>query len=725
MFSSSIFGYSSKDLLAIRALFERYPKLFRERRWVPLTLLVVMLLPRGLAGELKRKHPVTLDDLLGLKGGGLVLNLSPDGHTLAYSYGGELWLLSTEGRGKPQKLGAGRLPVWSPDGEKLAYYCDRFGSTQLWVFDTRVHRSAQLTSLSKGINPDPSARMLGFFTGAFRMSWSPDGARIVFASRAHSQQVRSAEKALEPWIRRDRGGPLVLTDDTPADWTLRGVFAHGFGAGSWKNGRVSYNSTSPEPLPEVNQLFIVNLRTRMVQQLTEDDRIYFDPQWAPNGRYIICSSSDGPSAGAANVPGTALYRIEVANGEKKLIVKGADDAFMPSWSPDGEFVAYWGGRHFGVEHVIIIGADGSSPKVLAPTDRWVQEFRWMPDGKSIALDYRDGVTTSVAEVDVETNQVHVLSGPEMAYRNGLTVSQSGSVAWQESGAATVGLVRMVRAGEGIAQVILDLNPQIKTWELGDQQVVRWKNSRGEDLQGILIKPVGYRESDRYPMIVDAYPMQPNSFKGAMSGNQALAARGYAVFWPDAPAPHVWMNGFQSEAYSRSAQGPRGWEVTFDDVISGVNELIARGIADPNRMCLYGFSNGGGIVDDLITRTNRFRCAISVGAAVSDWLRPVLLDTDSKFQEFEGADDPWTDPAPYVELSAIFRLKNVETPLLLADGDEDSDFLLNTIEMYNGMRHFGKSVTLLRYPGQEHGFTGAALRDFWSRENAFFDRYLKP
>jgi dipeptidyl aminopeptidase/acylaminoacyl peptidase len=74
---------------------------------------------------------------------------------------------------------------------------------------------------------------------------------------------------------------------------------------------------------------------------------------------------------------------------------------------------------------------------------------------------------------------------------------------------------------------------------------------------------------------------------------------------------------------------------------------------------------------------------------------------------------------------VFRLQNVTTPMLLADGDEDDDFLLNTIEMYNGLRHLGKDVTLLRYPGQQHGFTGAALEDFWSRAIAFFDRYLTP
>ena len=84
-----------------------------------------------------------------------------------------------------------------------------------------------------------------------------------------------------------------------------------------------------------------------------------------------------------------------------------------------------------------------------------------------------------------------------------------------------------------------------------------------------------------------------------------------------------------------------------------------------------------------------------------------------------------DPKAYAELSAVFQLNKAKTPMLLADGDDDGDFLLDTIEMYNGLRSEGVDVTLLRYPDQGHGFTGPAMTDFWRREMAFFDRYLKP
>lgn len=159
---------------------------------------------------------------------------------------------------------------------------------------------------------------------------------------------------------------------------------------------------------------------------------------------------------------------------------------------------------------------------------------------------------------------------------------------------------------------MDLNPQLRDWTLGAQEVVRWKNRRGDALEGILIKPVGFQAGQKYPLIVDGYPSQPNGFKASqMMGNQLWASKGYAVFWPNPRAPHTWMDPYRGEAAAHAGKGPQGWDVTVDDVLSGVDELIRRGIADGDRMGLYGFSNGGGVVNYLVTRTDRFKCAVSV------------------------------------------------------------------------------------------------------------------
>src|SRR5258708_26823107 len=111
----------------------------------------------------------------------------------------------------------------------------------------------------------------------------------------------------------------------------------------------------------------------------------------------------------------------------------------------------------------------------------------------------------------------------------------------------------------------------------------------------------------------------------MTSNFAWSSSGCVVFRPSPRAPHVWMNPWKAQMSSTVAKGAGGWDLTVDDVLSGTNELIRRGIVDRNRMCLYGWSNGGGVVDFLVTRTTTFVCAVSVPPALSDWLRPLLLN----------------------------------------------------------------------------------------------------
>jgi dipeptidyl aminopeptidase/acylaminoacyl peptidase len=171
---------------------------------------------------------------------------------------------------------------------------------------------------------------------------------------------------------------------------------------------------------------------------------------------------------------------------------------------------------------------------------------------------------------------------------------------------------------------------------------------------------------------------------------------------------------------------QGIAVAVDGVLSGVDELIRLGIVDQDRMCLYGFSNGGAMVNQLVTRTNRFKCAISVAAALSaDWSSNFFMETLSNFAPEIAGGTPWEELQVYMDLSAIYHLDKVATPILLADGDDDGPCLIGSIEMYNGLRWLGKDVTFLRYPGQAHGFTGTAMEDFWNRENTFLDKYLNP
>jgi dipeptidyl aminopeptidase/acylaminoacyl peptidase len=645
------------------------------------------------------------------------LQVSPNGRRIAYVMAGQVWIGDARPGSNPRAIAKGTVPTWSADSERLAFYSTQSGSQQLWITEANSGKAAQLTNLSGGISPDPRTRQSGSVTDILRVSWSPDSQKLVFASRVESATAK-AFTATPEWQPGDAatGRPLVLTNTTPAAWTLNGVFTSAFGKPMESDGKAVL------PKVMVNQLFIADLAAKAVRQLTTDDSIYFGADWSPDGKTIVCSSSEGrdPWTGPLN-----LYTIDPATGAKKPLTTGAGDKRMPKWSPDGKWIAYTGGEHFQKGSVFVIpSTGGSGTNAGATVHRFIVGFDWLPDSKSLAVMTWDAVDWPILRVSTGDGSVEKLTSGA-AMRQTWSVARDGTIVWAHNDGSRLGQVLSRSATDGRLSEVFDANPQIRDWTLGEQEVVEWKNSRGEMLQGVLLKPVGYQPGARYPLIVDGYNSQPNGFKAStMMGNQLWAAKGYAVFWPAARAPHTWMDAYREQAFDEAAQGPKGIDVLVDDVMSGVDEVIRRGVADPNRMGLHGFSNGGGVVGYLVTRTDRFRCAAWVAGVYPDWILPALIQTDSSLSQFEGGANVWEDPDTYLKLSAVYHLKNVTTPMLLAAGDDDGFFFLGALELYNSLRWLKKDVTLLRYAGQGHGFFGPALKDFTTRELAFFDRYLK-
>jgi dipeptidyl aminopeptidase/acylaminoacyl peptidase len=680
------------------------------------------------------KHEISLDDLLTLKEGTYPQQLSPDGGLLAYWQDGYIWIVATQQGSVPRRVTKGYLPNWSPDGKRFAYYSDAPGNFQICIFNIETSRPEQITHLAHGIDPDPLTGALnGSVVTALHTSWSPDGTKLAFSSQVSAPTATVSGQTKEKTKPRvsNKGEPLVLTKTTPAEWTLSGVFAKAFptvGYGAfWEQPVLTGNAeVDAPPEQKFNQLFVVDVSSKEATQLTHDNSVYAYPEWSRDGKRILCVSREGRDW---TDPITNLYVVDVITGQKVTVTSDSSTSKgAPSWSPDGKYIAYENRKTSGgyAKVFMVRSGGGHAVEVTSHLDRYVLEYVWSPESKSIIIGYVDAPSfLSIARVGIEEQHVQPIGDQNSAGREFITISSTGSLAWQQSDPLHPWIICMLPAG-GTTFVLVDFNPQAKNWQFAHEEVLHYKNTRAEDLEGILIKPADYQPGRRYPTIVDAYPIKMNEFKGwPMKGNQAWAARGYAVFMPISRAP----NGIflKSERFSKAAQGgPRGWDVTVDDIMSGVDEVIRLGVADPDRMGLYGFSNGGGVVNYLVTRTHRFKCAVSVAPGLSDWIRPVLMHTG--FGQLYGVMMNgkllWDEPSAYVEMSAVFRVDRVKTPMLLAVGDEDGEFLLDQIEMFNGLRQFGQEVTLLRYPDQGHGFSGAALKDFWDRENAFFDEHLK-
>jgi len=683
------------------------------------------------------QHLVTFDDLISaeVKHIDWQMDISPNSKTIAYSLQGEdtLWLVDRN-TVVPRALGQGFMPRWSPDGKQLAFYSSRGGSLQLWLLNVENGTTSQLTVLEAGINPDPVTHFTGWIRDSFRYSWSPDGSKIAFASQVSSPAQSTEQSLHQTPSNRVIGGttnaiqdgePTILTAASSSTSALLGIFRTGATLGShYVNGKMELRNGAASNL--TNQIYIVDIKTRALEQLTKDGWGYFNPEWSPNGRWIAMGTTEGRPMVGYGPDAANLCAFNPKTGVKVMLTGGPGVKRIPQWSPDGKWIAYRGGKKFGLDSIFLIPASGGKAvNVTAHLDRDVQEFSWAADSSSFFVSYRDGITVFIGRVSISSGEVQRLTEP-YAYCFPFVASRAGVLVWVQSDSSSSGVIHVLDPHDHEPHILLDVNPELKQWALGKQEVIEWRNSRGEEMQGILIKPVGYEKGKTYPLIVDPYPGPTGMLKlDPMLGNQAFASKGYAVFFPGERTAHTWPNPVKGEAFNEATRGGSGVDIMMDDLMTGIDALVRHGIVDPERMCLYGFSNGGGAANLIVTKTSRFRCVVSASGVLNDWSLAFFLSEDETIPELLGGRTPWGDPQTYVALSPIYHLSKVSTPLLLAVGDNEGGILqLYTIELYKGLRYLGRDVTLLRYPGQGHGFEGAALRDYWQRVNDFFDSHLK-
>ncbi len=712
------------------------------RRGVPsgAVLGAIALMGFGVAGERAellahsasrdRSHPVSLADLVGLRWVRRGLALAPDGTLLAYVSGGErvadsVWVTGTKPGSVPRALGPGKMPRWAPEGRRLAFYSARTGSLQLWLYDADVGSVRVVTRMPAGINP--SAPLSGHIDEPLTYTWSGDGAQIAFTSEVAIPDPEQGKQAsIELPVRI--GAPAVFDRNAPLDAAMRGVFVASVG-NRFVNGRFTGLDATPwaRSRRAVNQVFVVELASGRLRQLTADTAGYFYPAWAPSGHTIAATSPEGRVSRAHLPDTTNIYLLNEQTGGATRLTSGPGLKRLPAWSGDGSTVAYvTRSQMFGLQAVMVVPANGGAPSnVTERLDRQVENFHFTPDGRSILTIVPDGVARPLVRIDLASQRAEPLTPPG-AVVSDVAVSRSGLLAWVSNDVRHYQLISVVVAPGDSARALVDLNPQTATWELGDQRVVRWKTAGGDTLDGVLILPIGYRPGTRYPLVVDGYGGHTNSLQtSVINANQTLAARGYVVFLPNHRGPHIYQN-YQSwgRVYTDKGKGPQGIAVLVDDILSGVDTLIAQGLADSTRLALFGYSNGGGAVNYMITRTTRFRCAISAAPAVTDRAADFFLLGDPSYPLFwdEGY-TPWERPDLYAAVSPVYHLDRVHTPLLLAVGDRDTAFLLGTLEMYRGLRWLHRDVTLLRYRDQSHELEGAALEDLWNRVYAFLDDHL--
>jgi dipeptidyl aminopeptidase/acylaminoacyl peptidase len=259
-------------------------------------------------------------------------------------------------------------------------------------------------------------------------------------------------------------------------------------------------------------------------------------------------------------------------------------------------------------------------------------------------------------------------------------------------------------GGAAVRTLADLNPQVKNWTLGSQQLVHWRNSEGVEIEGLLMLPPRARPGVKLPLIVFPHGGPDDVTTRRFSGYTAcFAARGYAVLRPNYRGSLAYGHDFYA------ANRGRFGDIETHDIEGGVDALIASGRVDPNQLYFGGWSWGGYISAWTLTHQTRYR-AIVVGAGVNDVSFSYSTSdiNHGRAAQWEYQGDPWHQTANFDRANPIRFATNAKTPTLILHGEEDTRVpFADSRILYRALRDVGCPVKFYAYPREDHNFVEPA------------------
>jgi dipeptidyl aminopeptidase/acylaminoacyl peptidase len=657
----------------------------------------LLLAPLPLAAD---GRPLRPDDVFALKDVSDP-RLSPDGRQVAYALATldakedesdtDLYLVSTDG-GEPLRLTSGKKeekhPRFSPDGEWIAFLSDREGKkTQVYLLSRKGGEAVKLTDFKASVSD---------------LAWSPDSKRLalVVSDVDPDAEADDDEKASEE--KKKTPKPVVLR-------------------------RLQFKRDGEGYLREVRKhvhVFDVGKKTSI--QLTSGPFDDSEPAWSPDGQEVAFVSNrtlpDPDRAQDADV-----YVVAAREGEipRRLETGPGTDA-SPVFSPDGKWIAYVAGGDpkdlwYGASHLALASVGGGKPRPLtAELDRNVTSPRFAPDGRSVLFLLEDRGNRHLARVPVEGGRVERLVEGERDV-TAFDVAPGGTIVVLESSPHQPPEISAV-AGSGLRRLTRANDEFLKTITLGRVERFQATSRDGTVVDGFLTLPPGYTAGRRVPTLLRVHGGPADQYSTAFEMQwQVLAGHGYAVV-----AANPRGSTGRGTAYSRAIWADWG-NKDYEDVMAAVDHVVGIGVADPARLGVGGWSYGGILTNYVITKTGRFKAAVS-GSGISNYLAG--YGTDHYQYEYEvELGLPWKTRDLWLGLSSpFFDVEKVTTPTLFLCGALDMNVpLLNTEQMYQALRRVGRVETeLVVYPTEWHSIdTPSVQKDRLERYLAWYDRFLRP
>lgn len=695
--------------------------------------------------------------------------------------GCELQITNTQTRETTTLLNDGNswFPVWSPDGQKVAFYSDHDRIANLWTWDRTTGKAAKVS---------PAVIRS---SGRAEPQWLPDSNGVLATVLPQGMTLEEAAS-----MALGEAGRIEPAKSS----TQASVVVYTAGEGDKNTTKAAAYDTSRF----LSDLVLFALTTKTSRPIESRQRIR-GFHVSPDGRSVAFTNEAGFKSSASHTLVHDLYLYDLATSQKRKIADGIElvDGRSFSWSPDSRNIAYCA-----VGQCFVVNRDGGEPRNVTPGEhpnfsRIDRLPLWDARGENLYVLSRASPTVvtpgptkagtdGVWRIDIKDLSVRriaqiadrIIVDVALSSRSDRVVSTDGRESLillavddqtKRTGFYRVDLktgapVRLYEKdevistgtffnpaytidqstdGRTIAYLVEDsqhpaelyisdvefknprqfthLGSSMKQFVMGKSQLIEWRGFDGNLYRGAVLFPSGYRQGQTYPTIVYSYPDERRSayinrfgmFDAPVENMQVFATRGYVVFLPDMASPKP---GSPMSSLVQS-------------ILPAINKIIDLGIADPDRIGVMGHSYGGYMALSLVVQTNRFKAAVA-RAGIYD------LAADYGYMTRSGATfapawaetgqgsmggTPWEYRERYIENSPFFYLDRVETPVLLIHGSEDSASApFNADLVYVGLRRLGKQVEYAKYLGEEHteaGWGYANQIDYLTRVISWFDKHL--
>jgi dipeptidyl aminopeptidase/acylaminoacyl peptidase len=719
--------------------------------------LVVSLAYTTSAGaQQNAKRAVTFMDVQEMRSAGSETP-SPDGRWLLYTVTTPDWQAARDQSdlhmvSLRDGVGSGRQLTFTPEHNETAPQWSRDGS--FFVFAS--NRNAPATAASQNqlflLRPGggEARRITDARDGVRDFAFSRDGQSLIFrAGKSGEEQLYRLSVAA---IAAGPSEPEQLTQQTAGigNWQLapdsRRIYfitADSVDVDEKLRREKKFTVDIYHSMRPREGLWALELNPRRTVRLTNDkalsvsgftisdDSRYVGFRAVPDVRYK--RNGFGGGTNEENL-WLDLYLLDVASGQIEQLTD-ADEISKggPFFSPDGRWVAFTSTRDMsryvrGLNNRVYIrpiGQRGGQFRRLGDNfDGNVGIEFWSADGNTIYFNQGLRTTRQLFALDVASGQVRQLTNQDAA----LTVSRdkdTGVLLLTYSNPTTPSTLFTVPALEQLGnrpawRQLTDVNPQTRDFALGEQKEVTWKSTDGKEVGGVLTLPVNYQRGQRYPLVVQIHggpaSADANDFGAA---TQVYAGAGYAVLQPNYRGSSSYGEEF---GMINGKYFPQG----FDDIMTGVDNLIAQGIVDGDKLGAMGWSAGGHWSNWILTHTTRFK-AISSGAGASNWIS-MFAQTDGQRhrQDYFGGKLPYDDFDAYWDQSPLKYIKNAKTPTMIhvVKGDPRVPSP-QSIELHMALKKLGVPTELYMYPGDTHGIPDPRNRLVKAvAEMAWMDYYVR-